>query len=114
MVGMGAHLPNSRKLYMDTKNDILSAADIERIVSHMNEDHADSILAYVHHYGALPLATDAKLLNLSETAMQIEAQIDGVSRHVVIPFSSPLLSAQHAHVAMVQMSKEAKRSLAVN
>lgn len=89
----------------------LSTEEVNRIVTHMNEDHADSVLAYVQYYSQLADAQQAELLDVDLTQMRILAHVNGAEQEVAIPFSEALTCAKDAHMTMVQMSKEAKAAL---
>lgn len=87
----------------------LKPADVERIVSHMNEDHLDSVLLYVRHFAKREDAASAKLSSINAEGMDI---ILDSGELLNIPFAKPLRSAHDAHMTLVSMSKEAKMSLA--
>jgi len=84
---------------------------VERMVTHMNEDHADSVLAYVRHFGSFPKAVSAELLGLDARLMRISAKSPTGQREIEVPFEPPLTSAHDAHMTMVRMSKQAKKAL---
>lgn len=63
-----------------------STSDVERMVAHMNDDHADSVLAYLRHYGNCPEATGGRLPDVTARDMRIEADTPGGPREIVIPF----------------------------
>ena len=64
--------------YIAAKSDPL-ASFADRIISHMNDDHADSITAMVNHYIGIP-AKDCKILSLDRIGMTVTAdvQLEGV------------------------------------
>ncbi len=99
------------KGHRTSKEVPLSSADITRIVDHMNDDHADSVLAYVKHFAEIPEATAAKLLALNTSGMDIQTTINKKEELIRVAFDHPLQSSHDAHVTMVQMSKEAKKAL---
>lgn len=88
-----------------------TAEDVERMTGHMNEDHVDSILAYLHHFGKCPEAIDGRLLDITSQEMRIEATTSAGTREIVIPFEKALVSSHDVHMMLVKMSKEAKRAL---
>ena len=93
-------------------NDIpFSAEEVTRMVDHMNADHADSVLAYVQHFGARPEATAAKLLHVEPEEMHIKAMKAEGEERLVIAFDHRLTSGRDAHMTMVKMSKQAKQAL---
>jgi hypothetical protein len=48
-----------------------------RIVAHMNGDHAASVLAYAHHYAAVPTATAAEMVGVSDAGLSFALSIAG-------------------------------------
>jgi len=89
-----------------------TAEDVRRMVEHMNEDHADSVLAYARHFGQQTDATAARLLDVTATEMRLAAETPLGEQPLSIPFGHRLESGHDAHMTMVKMSKQAKRVLA--
>ena len=85
--------------------------ETERMVAHMNEDHADSVLAYARHFGNFPEAVEGRLLGVDAERMRIEARSAEERHEIAIPFDHAVTSAHDAHMTMVKMSKRAKRAL---
>ena len=98
---------------MSTPEITLTSEEIARIVTHMNEDHADSVLAYAQHFGQKPEAREAQILALDSNTLTIQVKIASELLSIQIPFEHPLKSAHDAHMKMIQMSKAAKRALKV-
>ena len=94
----------------NASNPPFDAAELRGMIAHMNEDHADSVLAYARHFGVQPRALSARLLDVTPTDMLIEAATPDGEEHLTIPFDHRLESAHDAHMTMVKMSKQAKRS----
>ena len=90
---------------------LFSREDVARMVSHMNDDHADSVLAYAQHFGQCPDATAATLLDVTPEAMSLKVVLLNDEEKINIPFERPLESGHDAHMTMVKMSKVAKKSL---
>lgn len=59
----------------------------ERILEHMNEDHADANLNYVRHFGSLPAAIAARLTDLDANGIYLEATLPEAK---CVPYSSHL------------------------
>ena len=55
--------------------DPLTPAVSDRICKHMNDDHAEAVLAYARHYGGIPEAAQARMLAVAPEAMTLE--VDG-------------------------------------
>jgi putative heme iron utilization protein len=80
---------------------------VAAMIAHMNDDHADSVLGYVHRFAALPAATSARLVGLETTHMLIEATIDGSAESVRIPFDHSLRDAADARNTLIAMARPA-------
>jgi putative heme iron utilization protein len=79
--------------------DPLSAAVSDRICKHMNDDHADAVLAYARHYGGVASPTAARMVAVTPAAMQLE--VDGAP--VEVPFDHTLTDSEDAHRTLVAM-----------
>ncbi len=81
------------------------------MLEHMNDDHADSVLAYARHFGGRTDATAAVLEGLDAGAMRLRAFVPEGEVELEIPFDHTLESRHDAHMTMVRLSKKAKRAL---
>ncbi|MGF1485232.1 MAG: DUF2470 domain-containing protein [Opitutales bacterium] len=92
---------------------IFSEEQLAGMVSHMNEDHADSVLLYVQAYSQIQDATAARLVSVDAEGMDIEAALGAgaETQAVRIPFDKPLKDSYDAHVTLVQMSKAARKKV---
>jgi putative heme iron utilization protein len=88
-----------------------TAEQVDGMLEHMNDDHADSVLLYVHYYARRPGAEAARMTGIDAWGMDIEATFDGHAEHVRIAFDEPLTDAHDAHMTLVRMSKKARRDL---
>ena len=88
-----------------------SKADVARMVSHMNEDHADSVLAYAQYFGRCRDAEAATLIDVTADFMSLKVVVMNNEKKIKIPFEHPLKSGHDAHMTIVKMSKTAKKSL---
>ena len=80
----------------------LSAEDSKRICKHMNEDHAEAVVAYARHYGNRSKASKAKMLEISSESMKLE--VDG--QLMEIPFDHKLNDSEDAHRTLVSMLRQ--------
>lgn len=80
------------------------AAAKQRIVSHMNADHQDSIVRYVEHYCKVSslAARNARLVDITLGSMSIEA----AGKKFSVPLEPPMQSWREARERLVQMDKE--------
>ena len=88
-----------------------TAEDVDGMLRHMNDDHADSVLAYARHFGGRSDATAAELRGMTARAMRVLAETPDGAVELDIPFDHPLESGHDAHMTMIRMSKRAKRAL---
>ncbi len=79
--------------------DPLTPAVSERICKHMNDDHAEAVLAYARHYGGREGASSARMLAVEPEAMLLE--VDG--RPLSVPFDHSLSDSEDAHRTLVAM-----------
>ncbi|RCL54413.1 MAG: DUF2470 domain-containing protein [Synechococcus sp. MED-G71] len=70
-----------------------------RICAHMNDDHADAVVAYARHYGGVSAPVQARMLEVQSDAMRLE--VDGTT--LSIPFDHPLSDSEDAHRTLVAM-----------
>ena len=85
--------------------DPLTAAVSDRICRHMNDDHAEAVLAYARHYGGVASPTAARMLAETPEAMRLE--VDGTS--VEVPFDHVLSDSEDAHRTLVAMLRAMPR-----
>jgi len=79
--------------------DPLTSAVSDRICKHMNDDHAEAVVAYARHYGGVASAQQARMLAITSEAMQLE--VDGQSLSVA--FDHRLSDSEDAHRTLVAM-----------
>lgn len=84
--------------------------DIHRAISHMNDDHPDTLADYVRHYGGLDCKSgDAELVKLSTTSMTVRYG-GSMSQTLVIPFRPPLSGSSELRSRLVRMAEESSIS----
>jgi putative heme iron utilization protein len=79
--------------------DPITPAVSERICKHMNNDHADAVLAFSRYYGGLTAPITAQMLRI-ETEKMVLA-VDG--SEIEISFDHPLTDSEDAHRTLVAM-----------
>ena len=79
--------------------DPLTDAVSTRICQHMNDDHAEAVLAYAQHYCGVSAPTAARMLAVKPEAMELE--VDG--SNVSIAFDHTLTDSEDAHRTLVAM-----------
>ena len=86
--------------------DPLSPEVSARICAHMNDDHADAVVAYARHYGGVSTPTQARMLEVQSEAMLLE--VDGTQ--ISIKFDHRLSDSEDAHRTLVAMLKAMPKS----
>jgi len=79
--------------------DPLTPEVSDRICKHMNDDHAEAVLAYARHYGGSQGAQAARMVAVAPDAMTLE--VDGGS--VQVAFDHTLSDSDDAHRTLVAM-----------
>ena len=79
--------------------DPLTAAISDRICQHMNDDHAQAVLAYARHYGGVEAPQQARMVAVRPEAMQLE--VDG--QLLDVAFDHTLSDSEDAHHTLVAM-----------
>lgn len=85
--------------------DPLTSAVSDRICKHMNDDHADAVLAYARHYGGVENPGQARMVAVKPEAMQLE--VDGTM--VEVAFDHTLSDSEDAHRTLVAMLRAMPR-----
>ena len=102
------------------KEGVLPKIDPEvraEIIEHMNSDHPDAVLAYLHHFAGMREAESAQIIDVDDTAMLIERDhVDGATPNkdnlVEVALSEPISNIKDAERVMVMMFFEARAALA--
>jgi putative heme iron utilization protein len=71
----------------------------------MNDDHADAIVAYAHHFANASDVTEATMTAIDATGMDLTT--NGSSQKLRIPFDHELQDAQDARVTLIAMAQTA-------
>ncbi|MBM5792550.1 MAG: DUF2470 domain-containing protein [Cyanobacteria bacterium M_surface_7_m2_037] len=79
--------------------DPLTSAVSERICKHMNDDHAEAVLAYARHYGGVEAPQQARMVAVRPEAMELE--VDG--QRLDVAFDHTLSDSEDAHRTLVAM-----------
>jgi Domain of unknown function (DUF2470) len=81
----------------------------QRIISHMNAEHADSLEDYLKFYNSInAVPGSAKMVGLSLDAMKIEYRDEiGVDTFAIVKFLPPMSSLSESRARLVAMAEEA-------
>ena len=99
------------------KLEMLSDEEKIEIIDHMNSDHADAVLTYVHFFGDREDALSASLTSVTEEKMHISMVCDdgegGQAKEeaIVIDLSRRVGNIKEAERVMVEMVFRARGTL---
>ena len=79
--------------------DPLTVTVSERICKHMNDDHAEAVLAYARHYGGVEAPQQARMVAVRPEAMELD--VDG--QRLDVAFDHTLSDSEDAHRTLVAM-----------
>ena len=88
----------------------LQTWEIDEIVQHMNEDHADSLLLYAHYYGGHKDAMEATLVDVSHETCTLSVRAQEGVKSVAIILKRPVSDIKEAERVMVEMHFDALRA----
>lgn len=95
--------------FRDAPLPALAAAHIARIVGHMNDDHADSLLDYARHLAGVPSATSAQMTHVDAAGFGLTADSTEGPRQLRLAFDVPIRDAGDARRALVTMAERARK-----
>ncbi len=83
----------------------------DRIIDHMNDDHADSNLIYAKAYAGLAAAISAQILDIEATHMSLQVELPDGHKTVDIAFSPALEEPSDAKTRLIAMHSEGQDKL---
>ena len=101
-------------------SDLAKRAD--KIITHMNLDHEDSIKAYLRYYAKLGDATGGKITSISSAGLTLNATLlpqnteskERIKEGIFVAYpSGKLENAAHAKTVLIEMHKEAYSKLGI-
>jgi heme iron utilization protein len=81
------------------------------ILSHMNEDHAEAVVAYARAFGRLPAATSATMTAVDCYGFELTAATPDGPRAARVAFEQPVATTDEVRKAMVALVKDARARL---
>ena len=96
--------------YLAAEPDPLAGA-AAGILSHMNEDHADAMIAFARAFAGLPGATAATMTAVDRYGFELAVTTPAGPRAARLGFEEPLTTTDEVRRAMVSMVKSARAAL---
>tara|TARA_B110000003_G_C16531951_1_gene489266 strand:+ start:302 stop:604 length:303 start_codon:yes stop_codon:yes gene_type:complete len=84
--------------------------EIDEIIHHMNDDHADSLLLYARHYGGYVSALAAELVDVSQETCTLLIKEQSGCKSVTVDLKRPVANIKEAELVMVEMHFDALRA----
>ncbi len=81
------------------------------IVSHMNEDHADALLAIARVHAEVPEATTSRMLAITPEWFDMEIDVAGTTRNRRVTFEPPIAPLDTVRARLVSLTKSARAAL---
>jgi putative heme iron utilization protein len=86
----------------------LPAVAEQRIVAHMNADHAAALLGYARVHARRPDVTAARMVAIDAGGLDLVVQAGRGEERLRVAFAQPLRRASEARSVLVQMAEEAR------
>jgi putative heme iron utilization protein len=98
--------------YAAAEPDPLLGGSAKRIIEHMNDDHADALVAYCTVFARYDDVESARMVGVDRYGMDIMATIaGGQQRAARISFSAPVTGVDEVRSATVELLREARAQL---
>ena len=83
----------------------------QRVIEHMNEDHADAVLLYVRALGGIDDATEARMATIDLEAMVLEYRSAARTGTVQVDFDPPLAGFEEVRPRLVALVADARQRI---
>ena len=95
--------------------DPLLGGAAARIIEHMNDDHADALVAYCQVFANLENVESARMVGVDRYGMDIMAtHTDGAQRAARVAFPAPVNAVEDVRAATVALLREARAQLSTS
>ena len=89
-----------------------TAAFADGVIEHMNEDHADAMVAYCQAFSRASDTTAATMTGLDRYGFEMSAETGQGPRPIRLAFAAPITSGDNARQEMIRLLQLARRELA--
>ncbi|PSQ69377.1 MAG: hypothetical protein BRD31_05755 [Bacteroidetes bacterium QH_2_64_26] len=90
------------------EDPVLTADDVDRIVTHMNEAHTADLIRYAEAYADVPAVEDARMTSIDADGFELVVEAGGTTTPVRIDFDMPLDTADDARSRLVELALAAR------
>jgi hypothetical protein len=109
--GFGRMAWVTAEAYREAEPDPL-APSAPGILSHMNQDHADTLLAYARSLAGAPEATEAVMTRVDRYGFEMRARTPGGERRLRLGFDAPVSTTDEVRRAMIGLARAAREKAA--
>src|SRR5690606_24836103 len=81
------------------------------ILAHMNEDHADALVAYARAFTRATEAKDVVMTGIDRYGFELSVAVEGGRRPARVAFVEPIATSEQARERLVAMVREARTRL---
>ena len=101
--------------YANAEPDPLLGPAASRIIEHMNDDHADALIAYCRVFARVDDVESARLVGVDRYGMDILATVaGGEQRAARVGFSAPVSEVSEVRAATIELLREARAHLSTS
>lgn len=102
----------SAEEYAAAEPDPLLGGSAKRIIEHMNDDHADALVAYCQVFARFDDVESARMVGVDRYGMDVMATLaNGDQRAARVSFSAPVTSVDEVRGATIELLREARTQL---
>ena len=93
---------------MNESDSVLSADDVDRIVTHMNEEHTEDLIRYAQAYADLAEVEEVRMTGIDAEGFDLDVRGGGTRTPVRIDFDTPLDTVDDARSRLVELAMAAR------
>jgi putative heme iron utilization protein len=93
---------------MEQRDHVLSEEDADRIIEHMNAEHADDLLLFAQVYAEEAGATAARMTGIDAEGITLQVTMADGEAKCRVDFETPVHTPEDAHRALVDMALNAR------
>ena len=85
----------------------LTAAAFAAMIEHMNDDHADAVVAYARHFGGCTDVASATITAMDAAGLTLAVETGEGTRALPIPFEREVVDSDDARGMLISMWRSA-------
>jgi putative heme iron utilization protein len=93
---------------MNEPDSVLSADDVNRIVTHMNEEHTEDLIRYAQAYADLAEVEAVRMTGIDAEGFDLDVRSGGTTTPARIDFDTPLDTVEDARARLVELAMAAR------